>query len=91
MRFFGLAPAGSVQFFKKDTLLDSFERNNFTVEYQWQPFDTKACFVVAKKGLIADGSAIWKGRMLSFHETGLSKQKKAVQMDRFFQTLFRPA
>ena len=58
MRFFGLAPAGSVQFFKKDTLLDSFERNNFTVEYQWQPSDTKACFVVAKKGLIADGSAI---------------------------------
>ena len=58
MRFFGLAPTGSVQFFKKDTLLDSFERNNFTVEYQWQPSDTKACFVVAKKGLIADGSAI---------------------------------
>jgi ubiquinone/menaquinone biosynthesis C-methylase UbiE len=49
MRFFGLAPAGSVQFFKKDTLLDSFERNNFTIEYQWQPSDTKACFVVAKK------------------------------------------
>jgi len=35
MRFFGLAPAGTVQFFKKDRLLDSFERYNFTIEYQW--------------------------------------------------------
>lgn len=46
-KFFGLIPL--VKVFTKQELLDSITDAGFQIDYQWQPAEGKAVFVVAKK------------------------------------------
>jgi ubiquinone/menaquinone biosynthesis C-methylase UbiE len=45
--FFGLAPYVSV--ITKKQLKDDLEKNGFTIEYEWQPSEKAAVFIVARK------------------------------------------
>lgn len=48
MRFFGYAPT-KVHFLKKNDLLSMIKNQGFKIDYQWQPSDKKAAFIIAKK------------------------------------------
>ena len=48
MRLIGYAPP-TVNFFTKNELLAAIEANNFSILHEWQPSQTKACFIIAKK------------------------------------------
>ena len=48
MRLIGYAPS-KVHFLKKKELLTAIEANNFSIIHEWQPSQTKACFIIARK------------------------------------------
>ena len=48
MRLVGYAPS-KVHFLKKKELLTVIEANNFSIIHEWQPSQTKACFIIARK------------------------------------------
>ena len=48
MKLIRYAPP-TVSFFKKEELLAAIEANGFSILHEWQPSQTKACFIIAKK------------------------------------------